>query len=90
MEKIAVINSGGKQYKVFEGQEILVEKIIDKKEKDRVEFKDILGNKKVVVKILGEQKGKKVSIFKFKPRKRYRRKTGHRQVYTKIKIENIK
>ena len=87
---IAVIRTGGKQYKVQEGQELLVERIPDKKEKDKIEFKDLLYGKKVFATILGEEKGEKIHIFKFKPRKRYRRKTGHRQIYAKIKIESIK
>jgi large subunit ribosomal protein L21 len=88
--KSAVIITGGKQYKVKEGQEIKVEKISNKKEKDKIEFKDLLCNKKVVATILKlEEKGEKINIFKFRPRKRYRRKTGHRQTYTRIKIEKI-
>jgi len=89
MVKFAVIKSGGKQYKAEEGQEILVEKIIGKKENDKIEFKDLLYGKKVVAAILKEEKGNKIHIFKFKPKKRYRRKKGHRQIYTKIKIESI-
>jgi large subunit ribosomal protein L21 len=88
--EFAIIVAGGKQYKVKEGQEILVEKIPGKKEKDKIEFKDLLHNKKVLATILKlEEKGEKVNIFKFRPRKRYRRKTGHRQIYTRIKIEKI-
>lgn len=90
MTEFVVIVTGGKQYKVSEGQELSVERILDKKEKDKIEFKDLLSGKKVIASVLGEEKGKKVTIFKFKPRKRYRRKTGHRQIYTKIKIESIK
>ncbi|MCX6806948.1 MAG: 50S ribosomal protein L21 [Candidatus Berkelbacteria bacterium] len=85
----AVIQAGGKQYKVEEAQELLVEKILGKKEKDKIEFKDLLSGKKVKAAVLGEEKGDKVTIFKYRPRNRYRRKTGHRQVYTKIKIEKI-
>uniref|UniRef100_A0A7V3J962 Large ribosomal subunit protein bL21 n=1 Tax=candidate division CPR3 bacterium TaxID=2268181 RepID=A0A7V3J962_UNCC3 len=86
---IAVIKTGGKQYKVQEGQELLVERIPDKKEKDKIEFKDLLYGKKVFATILGEEKGEKIHIFKFRPRKRYRRKTGHRQIYTRIRIDKI-
>lgn len=90
MPESAVIATGGKQYKVKEGQEILVEKIPNKKEKDKIEFKNLLCNKKVVATVLKlEEKGEKINIFKFRPRKRYRRKTGHRQTYTRIKIEKI-
>ena len=88
MEKKAVIFSGGKQYKVREGQEILIEKITGK-EKEKVEFQNLLNNKKVIASIMTEEKGDKIHIFKFRPRKRYRRKTGHRQIYTQIKIESI-
>lgn len=98
----AVIKTGGKQYKVTEGQELLVEKIIGK---DKAIFEEVLlvskagdlklgtplvSGAKVEAKVLSEEeKGKKVVIFKMKAKKRYRRKTGHRQKYTKVLIEKI-
>ena len=90
MTEYAVIKTGGKQYKVTENQELLIERIKDKGEKDKIEFDDLLSGKKVKATILKEEKGDKVSIVKFQKRKRYRRKTGHRQNYHRIKIESIK
>lgn len=88
--EIAVIQTGGKQYKVKEGDEILIERLKDKKEKDEVRFKDLLSHKTVIATVLGEEKGEKVKIFKYKPKNRYRKRIGHRQIYTKIKIKEIK
>jgi len=90
MTEYAVIKTGGKQYKVTENQELLIERIKDKGEKDKIEFDDLLSGKKVKATILKEEKGDKISIVKFQKRKRYRRKTGHRQNYHRIKIESIK
>lgn len=44
---------------------------------------------KVIAKSLGEEKGEKIIVFKYKPKVRYRRKRGHRQIYTKLSIERI-
>ena len=87
---IAIIQTGGKQYKVCEGQELLVERILGKKEKDKLQFDDLLSKKKVIVNVLKEEKGDKIHIIKFKNKTRYRRKIGHRQKYLRIKIETIK
>ena len=88
---LAVIQTGGKQYKVVEGQELLIELVADKKEKDKLQFDDLLGNKKVTAVILkADEQGKKIYVFKYKNKTRYRRKIGHRQDYMKIKIESIK
>ena len=99
----AVIKTGGKQYIVKEGERILVERlkgnpgeIVDLEEVLMVE-KDgetMVGNPFVegaVVKgeILGEKRGKKIIVFKMKRRKNYRRKKGHRQRYTELKINEI-
>ena len=99
----AVIKSGGKQHKVSEGEEILLEKIsLD--EGDVIEFSEVLavnkdGNFKVgkpllegaVVKgkVLNHLKTKKITVIKMKRRKDYRKKQGHRQNLTKVKIESI-
>ena len=85
---IAVIKTGGKQYKVQVGQELLVERLGKKDETKQLP--DLLSGKIVIIKILDETKGKKVNTFKFHRRKRYRRNLGHRQGYSKIKIEQIK
>ncbi len=101
---LAVIKTGGKQYLVKPGDIIDIEKIAGD-EGSEVEFADVLmvsdgeGDVKVgtpVVKtaqvkgtILGEKKGVKVVVFKFKRRKGYRNKQGHRQKYTSVKINSI-
>jgi large subunit ribosomal protein L21 len=101
----AIIKTGGKQYKVKEGDILEIEKIALTKNKT-FEIKDVLliynekekinigtptiSGAKVLAKVLEpEVKGEKVTIIKYKPKKRYRRKAGHRQKYTKIKIEKI-
>jgi len=103
MPTIAVIKTGGKQYKVAEGQELKVEKLAgDAGKKVNLEtlliadsdgeIKELgqpsLGEK-VSAEILETGKGKKVSVIKFKSKTRYRRKVGHRQIFTKIKINKI-
>ena len=101
---LAVIKTGGKQYLVKPGDIIDIEKIAGE-EGSEVEFSDVLmvsdgeGDVKVgtpVVKsaqvkgtILGEKKGTKITVFKFKRRKGYRKKIGHRQKYTSVKINSI-
>ena len=100
---LAVIKTGGKQYLVSPGQKIKVEKI-DKKEGAEITFDQVLlleKNKKadigcplikgakVVAKVLRQGKGKKVIIFKYKPKKRYKVKKGHRQLFTEVEILKI-
>jgi large subunit ribosomal protein L21 len=100
----AVIRTGGKQYSVNSGDIIEVEKLIGNLG-DEVEFTDVLlvsndkgestvgnplvENGVVKAKILGEKKGKKIIVFKFKRRKDYRNKNGHRQKYTSVEITDI-
>lgn len=99
----AVIKTGGKQYKVQEGDTLRVEKL-DGSENGEVEFNDVLmvsdgenvtlgqpAIEDAIVKghILEQGKGKKVLIFKFKRRKGYRNLRGHRQQYTAVKIDSI-
>ncbi len=98
----AIIKTGGKQYKVSEGDVIKVEKI-QAEAGDKVEFDQVLlvsgdemkvGNPvvegaKVKAEVLDQKKDKKVIIFKFKAKKNYRKKKGHRQPYTLVKIEKI-
>ena len=104
MRKIyAVIEIGGKQYKVAPKQTIEVERL-DVAEGDRVELDKVLfiggdgdtlvGNPvvkgaKVVATSLGEAKGDKVIAFRYKSKVRYRRKIGHRQTYTKLQVNEI-
>ena len=102
----AVIRTGGKQYRVQKGDIINVEKITPKrKNAKKVAFSDILlvkdENETVVGKpivegyevegkILEQGKSKKVIVYKYKAKKDYRRKQGHRQPFTKVEITAIK
>jgi large subunit ribosomal protein L21 len=100
----AVVSTGGKQYKVSEGETIRVEKITgdigSPVSFDRVlMFSDgetvkvgqpTLNNVAVTGHIVEQGKAKKIIVFKQKRRKRYRKKQGHRQQYTALKIDNIK
>ena len=100
---LAVIKTGGKQYIVAPGQKIKIEKI-NKKEGEEITFEEVLlvekGKKieigtpfvktaKVTAKVLSQGKAKKVIIFKYKPKTRYKKKTGHRQFYTEVEITKI-
>ena len=99
----AVVATGGKQYRVREGQILRVEKIpgdigapvtFDKvlmySDGEAVDIgQPVLENVAVNGHIIEQGKAKKVIVFKYKRRKRYRRKQGHRQQYTAIKIDNI-
>lgn len=100
---LAVIKTGGKQYIVSPGQKIKIEKI-KKKEGGEVSFNEVLllekGKKleigtpsikraKVIGKVLSHGKGKKIIIFKYKSKKRYKVKKGHRQPFTEVEITKI-
>lgn len=99
----AVLATGGKQYRVQEGDVIYVEKLnadVD----STVELNEVLAvgtdagikvgapvveGAKVVAKVAAQGKAKKIVVFKYKAKKDYRRKNGHRQPYTKLVIEKI-
>ncbi len=98
----AIFVTGGKQYKVSEGDVIYVEKLDF--EGETVEFDNVLmtidgenvtigtpnvANAKVSAKLVKNGKSKKIMVFKFKAKKNYRRRQGHRQPYTKLQIEKI-
>jgi large subunit ribosomal protein L21 len=99
----AIIETGGKQYRVSPGQTIDVERleVADGKTVDldrvlliadgeRVEVgTPTVEGAKVVATSKGEGKGDKVIVFKYKPKVRYRKKTGHRQFYTRLVIDKI-
>jgi len=99
----AIVNTGGKQYKVSQGDILRVEKIpgeigspvsFDKvlmfSDGENVNIgQPVLGNVAVKGHIMEQGKAKKIIVFKYKRRKRYRRKLGHRQPYTAIKIDSI-
>ena len=100
----AVIKTGGKQYLVSPKDKIKIEKI-EAEEGEKIVFDEVLllGNDekdikigdplvkgaKVNAKIIKQDKAKKIIIFKYKPKKRYQKKAGHRQPYTEIEILKI-
>lgn len=101
--RYAIIQSGGKQYKAVEGQTVEVDKLtleIGKK----VELNDVLliadgenvlvgtptvAEAKVAATVVAQDKGPKIIVFKYKPKKRIRVKTGHRQDFTRLQIDSI-
>ena len=99
----AIVASGGKQYKVHEGEILRVEKIPGEA-RDSVSFdkvlmfsdgktvnigRPLLDNVMVKGHIVQQEKAKKIIVFKYKRRKRYRKKQGHRQQLTAVMIDNI-
>jgi large subunit ribosomal protein L21 len=99
----AVINTGGKQYKVEVGQRIEVEKVAGSVG-DMIELNSVLmivgdagavvgtphvAGAKVVAQVMDQYKGEKVIVFKYKNKTRYRRKLGHRQPHTRLAILGI-
>lgn len=101
---IAVIKTGGKQYLVREGDEIKIEKVIGEKDAlfsfDVLMLSDESGEQfqlgtptlldtSIHATILEQGREKKIVIIKYKPKVRYRRKNGHRQPYSKVKIAKV-
>ena len=99
----AVIKTGGKQYRVAQGDRLRVEKLAGNVG-DTVSLGEVLlvgqgdgvkvgaplvSGAKVEAKIIAQDRGKKIIIFKFRRRKNYRRKTGHRQPFTALEITGI-
>lgn len=99
----AVLKTGGKQFRVSEGDVLFVEKL-EAEVDSVVELTEVLAvsngetltvgkpvveGAKVLAKVVAQGKAKKVVVFKYKRKKDYRRKNGHRQPYTKILIEKI-
>jgi len=98
----AVIRTGGKQYRVSEGDTLAVE-LLAGNPGDDVQFSDVLflggdspqigkplvSGAKVTGKIVAHDRGERLVVFKFKRRKRYKRKNGHRQHFTSVKITSI-
>ncbi len=97
----AIIATGGKQYKVAEGDIIKVEKL-EGEVKDSVKFDEVLAisgdtlkvgddvkNASVEAQILEQGRGKKVIVYRYKPKSGYHKKNGHRQAFTRVKIEKI-
>ncbi|MDR1619596.1 MAG: 50S ribosomal protein L21 [Clostridiales bacterium] len=98
----AIIQTGGKQYKVENGDEVWVEKL-NAGEGSEVSFnvlllsddsgvkvgKPLVEGVKAKARVVEHGKGKKVVVFKYKPKKNYRKKQGHRQPYTRVEVISI-
>lgn len=99
----AIVETGGKQFKVSQGDTIYVEKldgevgsnvVLDKVflvqgESDLKVGTPVVEGAQVVAKVLEHGRGKKIVVFKYKSKKNYHKKQGHRQPYTKLSIESI-
>jgi large subunit ribosomal protein L21 len=100
----AVIRTGGKQFRVAPGDVVRVPTIADKKEGETIEFNEVLtagddggvrigtpliDGALVTGTVVSQGRGPKIIVFKFKRRKQYKRKQGHRQNFTAVKIESI-
>ena len=98
----AIVKTGGKQYRVEEGQTLLVERLradagakvpleplLYRGDKDVLDGAD-LAKVKVEAKVLGHERGPKLHVLKFKPKRGYKRRTGHRQELTRIEVTSIK
>ncbi|MDQ0417555.1 large subunit ribosomal protein L21 [Croceifilum oryzae] len=99
----ALIETGGKQYRVEKDGVLFIEKLeaaegevvtFDKvllvnKNGETVVGAPIVANAKVTGKVVKHGRGKKITVFKYKPKKNYKKKQGHRQPFTKVVIENI-
>ena len=99
----AIIVTGGKQYNVAEGDTLFIEKLANEAG-DEVTFDEVLAivdgentkfgaptveGAKVTAKVVKNGKGKKIRVFKYTPKKGYRKRQGHRQPYTKVEIGKI-
>lgn len=97
----AIIATGGKQYKVSEGDVLKVEKL-DAQPGDTVTFDQVVAvsdnglkvagdvaNANVTASVVAQGKGRKVIVYKYKRKTGYHKKNGHRQAYTQVKIEKI-
>lgn len=98
----AIVKTGGKQYRVQEGQNLLVERLTAQDGEsvsltpllyvngDQVVDGEDLAKVQVAAKVLGHERGPKLRVVKFKPKRGYKRRNGHRQELTRIEISNIK
>jgi len=97
----AIVRTGGKQYRVEKGQRLLVERMAAEqgsevaleplmlRSEETVLDQQALGSVKVTAKVLAHVRGEKLRVFKFKPKRGYRRRTGHRQDLTQIEVTDI-
>ena len=98
----AIVKTGGKQYRVEQGQTLLVERLqadagdkvplqplLYRGDDDLVDGED-LGKVRVEATVVGHERGPKIRVLKFKPKRGYKRRTGHRQELTRIEVTEIK
>lgn len=98
----AIIESGGKQYRVEENQLVQVDRLpLDKGATFETEQVLLVGGEdikvgqpyvagaRVIGAVVAHEKGRKIRVFKYKPKKNYRRRKGHRQDYTRVRIDRI-
>jgi large subunit ribosomal protein L21 len=98
----AIVKTGGKQYRVEEGQSLLVERL-PADDGARVQLEPLLyvdgekivdggelGKVKVEARVVGHERGPKLRVVKFKPKRGYKRRTGHRQELTRLEVTGIK
>ena len=97
----AIVKTGGKQYRVERGQQLLVERLPDAegasvalepilyRSEEAIFDKDGLAGVKVTARVLAHERGEKLRVFKFKPKRGYKRRTGHRQELTRIEVLDI-
>ena len=99
----AIVKTGGKQYRVEQGQSLVVERLPAVSEGDSVDLSPLLyvdgdslvdgedlGKVTVSARVVGHERGPKLRIVKFKPKRGYKRRTGHRQELTRIEVTQIK
>ena len=98
----AIVRTGGKQYRVEQGQSLLVERLPanegDKvaleplflRDGDKLVDGDDLAKATVAAKVVGHERGPKIRVLKFKPKRGYKRRTGHRQALTRLEVTEIK
>jgi large subunit ribosomal protein L21 len=97
----AIVKTGGKQYRVEKGQKLLVERLSADEgatvklepilvRSDDISFGDAVAKATVSAKVLGHERGPKLRVFKFKPKRGYKKLNGHRQELTRLEITDIK
>lgn len=99
----AIVKSGARQYRASAGSTILVERLPGEVGQ-QVELRDVMlvagdgevkigrptvAGAKVIATIMAQEKGPKIRIFKYRPKERYRRRIGHRQLYTRLRVDRI-
>jgi large subunit ribosomal protein L21 len=96
----AIVKTGGKQYRVEKGQKLLVERLAADEgatvklepilvRSDDISFGEALAKATVSAKIIGHERGPKLRVFKFKPKRGYKKLAGHRQELTRLEITDI-